>query len=75
MDKAKKIVIQLKQNAIQSYSYKSKGVNYCVISHFSNKDFVTDKIANILKSELDASVIGKKSDETLSGLDIDKGNV
>lgn len=74
MDKAKKIVIQLKQNAIQSYLYKGKGVNYCVISHFSNKDLITDKIENMLINELDSSEIGKKSDETLSGLDIDKGD-
>ena len=73
MEKSKRIVIPLKRNSIQSYGYREKGINYCVISHFSNKSLFTDKVANMLINDLASSVIGKKSDESLSGLDIDKG--
>ena len=73
MDTPKRIVIPLKRNFIQSYGYREKGINYCVISHFSNKGLFTDKVANLLINDLDSSVIRKKSDESLSGLDIDKG--
>mgnify|MGYP003291401463 FL=1 len=73
MDAPKRIVIPLKRNFIQSYGYSEKGINYCVISHFSNKGLFTDKVANLLINDLDSSVIRKKSDESLSGLDIDKG--
>ena len=73
MEKSKRIVIPLKRNSIQSYGYREKGINYCVISHFSNKSLFTDKVANMLMNDLTSSVISKKSDESLSGLDIDKG--
>ena len=74
MEKSKRIVIPLKRNSIQSSGYHEKGINYCVISHFSNKGLFTDKVANLLINDLDSSIIRKKSDESLSGLDIDKGN-
>ena len=73
MDTPKRIVIPLKRNFFQSYGYREKGIKYCVISHFSNKGLFMDKVANLLINELDSSVIRKKSDESLSGLDIDKG--
>ena len=73
MSEPKRIVIPLKRNFIQSYGYREKGINYCVIIHFSNKGLFTDKVENLLINDLDSSIISKKSDESLSGLDIDKG--
>ena len=73
MSEPNRIEIPLKRNLFQSYGYREKGINYCVISHFSNKGLFTDKVANLLINDLESSIIRKKSEESLSGLDIDKG--
>lgn len=65
--------IPLTEKAIQVHGHKENGVNYCVISHFKNGDFIQSKIEHMVTDALDSLDLNKKSDESSSGLDMDKG--
>lgn len=65
--------IPLTEKAIQVHGHKENGVNYCVISHFKNGDFIQSKIEHIVTDAIDSLDLNKKSDESSSGLDMDKG--
>lgn len=65
--------IPLTEKAIQVHGHKENGVNYCVISHFKNGDFIQAKIEHMVTDALDSLDLNKKSDESSSGLDMDKG--
>lgn len=64
--------IPLTEKAIQVHGHKENGVNYCVISHFKNGDFIQSKIEHMVTDALDSLDLNKKSDESSSGLDMDK---
>ena len=65
--------IPLTEKAIQVHGHKENGINYCVISHFKNGDFIQSKIEHMVTDALDSLDLNKKSDESSSGLDMDKG--
>ena len=65
--------IPLTEKAIQVHGHKENGVNYCVISHFKNGDFIQSKIEHMVTDALSSLDLNKKSDESSSGLDMDKG--
>ena len=65
--------LPLTEKAIQVHGHKENGVNYCVISHFKNGDFIQSKIEHMVTDALDSLDLNKKSDESSSGLDMDKG--
>ena len=65
--------IPLTEKSIQVHGHKENGVNYCVISHFKNGDFIQSKIEHMVTDAIDSLDLNKKSDESSSGLDMDKG--
>ena len=64
--------IPLTEKAIQVHGHKENGINYCIISHFKNGDFIQSKIEHMVTDALDSLDLNKKSDESSSGLDMDK---
>lgn len=64
--------LPLTEKAIQVHGHKENGVNYCVISHFKKGDFIQSKIEHMVTDALDSLDLNKKSDESSSGLDMDK---
>ena len=75
MDYIEKLIssgIPLTEKAIQIHGHKENGVNYCVISHYKNGDFIQSKIEHMVTDVLDSLDLNKKSDESSSGLDMDK---
>ena len=65
-------VIPLTERAIQIHGHKEHGVNYCVVSHFKNDDFIHSKIEHMVADDLNSLDLNKKSDEISLGLDMDK---
>ena len=64
--------LPLTEKAIQVHGHKENGINYCVVSHFKNGDFIQSKIEHLVTDALDSLDLNKKSDESSSGLDMDK---
>ena len=51
--------IPLTEKAIQVHGHKENGVNYCVISHFKNGDFIQSKIEHMVTDALDSLNLNK----------------
>ncbi len=62
--------IPLNENGSFVYGYKDRNINYCVVSRYKNIGSIENCLAHMMKDDL--SNIAKKSEESLSPLDMDK---